>query len=69
MRRYSYASPEMERFFLDLPRAVKKQCALEVRCGGVRNCGCRQKKLTLSFAVGASSEKSCLWRSKNVAHD
>ena len=28
---------EMERFSLDLPRAVKRECALEVTCGCVWN--------------------------------
>ena len=27
----------MERFSLDLPRAVEKECTLEVGCGGVCN--------------------------------
>ena len=34
--RFSCVNPEMERFFLDLPRAVKKY-ALEVGCGIVWN--------------------------------
>ena len=33
MQRFSFVSPEIEKFSLDLLQAVKKGCALEVRSG------------------------------------
>ena len=33
MQRFSFVSPEIEKFSLDLPQAVKKGCVLEVRSG------------------------------------
>ena len=33
MQRFSCMSPRMERFSLDLPEAVRKECAFEVGCG------------------------------------
>ena len=33
VQRFSFVSPEIEKFSLDLPQAVKKGCALEVRSG------------------------------------
>ena len=37
VQKFSCAVSGMERFSLDLPRAVEKECTLEVGCGGVWN--------------------------------
>ena len=40
---FSFVVPEMESFFLDLPRAVTKGCSLEVGCVVCGICGHRRK--------------------------
>ena len=43
-------APGMGRFFLNLPRTVKK-CALGVGYGGVWNCDLRKKKVFFDFLI------------------
>ena len=45
MQRCSSVSPEMESISLDLPQAIKKGCALQVGCGGIRKLWWQAKKL------------------------
>ena len=50
-----------------LVRVFKKGDTLEVGCRGAWNLWSQAKmSLTLKFEIGASNQKSCLWRSVNV---
>ena len=68
VQRCSCMSSGIDRFYLDLLWAVKKECALEVGCGGLWNLWLQTKNIfTLWSEVGASIGKSYLIQLINVS--